>query len=130
MHELSIAEALLHAARRSVPDGCALRSVRIRVGPLRGVDPAALEWAWRSTAGSSSAPRLDVTFLDWRMHCPACNTDWGTAELSHQCACGCERAYPVGGNELELESIEVDEIAVSGRINGVETCESPLSKKS
>ena len=138
MHELSIAESILRTAIEHVPADSVLRGVRIRVGPLRGIDATAMDWAWRSvTDGQSSPPRLEVVFLPWRLRCPACRSEWNTPELSHHCACGCSRAFPVGGSELELESLDVadddgDDNDKGGdhEPEGTDPCESRLLKRS
>ena len=128
MHELAIAESLLQAAQRHVPAASVLRGVRIRVGPLRNIDPAALELAWRSVAGNDGAPQLDVVELPWRMRCPRCDSQWSTRVLDHHCACGCDVAYPVDGNQLELESVDVEESSATSHSDGAASCEFPWWK--
>jgi Zn finger protein HypA/HybF involved in hydrogenase expression len=131
MHELAIAQSLLDAARRHVPAGGAvLRAVRVRVGPLQCVDPVALDFAWRSIfdANEGPAPRLEVITLPWCMRCPRCGNEWLTQALDHRCTCGCDIAYPVNGNQLELESLEVDEPPSTSSSDGAPQCESLSSK--
>jgi len=48
MHELSIAESILEVARRHVPRGKVLQHVEVRAGELRGIEPHALDFAWRA----------------------------------------------------------------------------------
>ena len=46
MHELSIAESLLRLAEEHAPRGAYVRIVRISAGPLRAIDPEAMQWAF------------------------------------------------------------------------------------
>ena len=83
MHELSIATSILELARRHVPKGMVLQRVQIRAGELRGIEPHAMEFAWRAcTLGiDAEGSTLDLQIVD--------------------------------GDQLQLLSIEVDEPAVA-----------------
>ena len=48
MHELSIATSILELAQRHVPAGAVLQRVDVRAGELRGIEPQAMEFAWRA----------------------------------------------------------------------------------
>jgi hydrogenase nickel incorporation protein HypA/HybF len=111
MHELSIASSILDLARRHMPDGTVLRSVKIRVGPMRGIEPQAMEFAWRACTQGSSAEKtlLELESIPWRLHCSRCGTEFDSVDLYTACACGASQVHPVGGDELLLVSIEVDE---------------------
>ncbi len=113
MHELSIADALLEQVRRHSPPGAALQAVRVRVGPMRGIDPEAMQYAWAAaTAGApESAAKLELECLPWALRCPDCGAQFTSADLYAACACGSDTARPVGGDELCLVSIEVDDPA-------------------
>ncbi|MGD0542685.1 MAG: hydrogenase maturation nickel metallochaperone HypA [Tepidisphaeraceae bacterium] len=107
MHELSIAEAILDLARRNVPLGGTLRSVRITAGPMRGIDPQCMQMAWQAIGQGDVA--LNLSELPWRMQCADCGRRWEQPELAERCACGSPQVRPVGGDELQLVSIEVDD---------------------
>lgn len=111
MHELSIAQALADAATAHAPEGSIVRVLRVRAGPLRAIDSEALQWAWKSvTAATSLAPAiLEVKQMPWRMRCPECHAMWDSVELCSICKCGCDDAYPVDGDELLLDYLEVDD---------------------
>lgn len=124
MHELSIADAILDLARRNVPRGATLRSVRIIAGPMRGVDPQCMELAWQAIGQSDVALRLSV--LPWWMECADCGRRWAQPELAERCACGSSQVRPTGGDELQLVSIEVDD----DEPERSRSCECKLSKTS
>jgi Zn finger protein HypA/HybF involved in hydrogenase expression len=123
MHELSIAEGILNLARRNVPYGAVLLSVRVNAGPMRGIDPRCMELAW--TALGRSDVSLKLTVLPWRMQCGECGRQWEQAELAERCACGSSRVRPIGGDELQLLSIEVDD---AEEIDRRRSCLCKLSK--
>ena len=111
MHELSIAQSLLRLVAEHVPPGAILRIVRVSAGPLQAIDPESLRWAWESVLQGHpfEGARLEFSELPWQMQCPQCGETWQSPQCDHVCACGCDRAYPVGGHDLILDSLEVDE---------------------
>jgi Zn finger protein HypA/HybF involved in hydrogenase expression len=116
MHELSIAIAILELAGRRVPADCALASVRVAAGPMRGIDADALQLAWQVVVADAGMPpvRLELDARPWTLACAACGRQWNIDSLDDVCTCGSARVAPVGGDELDLLSIEVSEI-VAGK---------------
>jgi hydrogenase nickel incorporation protein HypA/HybF len=111
MHEMSIATAIWDLASRHLPANAVLRSVRVQAGPMRAIEPRSMEWAWDALMWDIGAEHvaLELTTLPWDMQCTACGRQWKAAELSHRCICGSDRIRPIGGDELRLVSIEVDD---------------------
>lgn len=122
MHELSIAQAILDLARRNVPTGATLRSVRVDTGPMRCIDPRCMEMAWAGIGQTDVSLRLNV--LPWRMLCADCGRKWEQPELAERCACGSSNVRPIGGDELQMLSIEVDD----AQTDRSASCRSKLSK--
>jgi hydrogenase nickel incorporation protein HypA/HybF len=113
MHELSIARALVAAAERHAA-GRRVAVVRLRVGALRQVVPEALDFAFPLAARGTlcEGARLEQELVPARLRC--CGRTWPLERPDFRCpACG-GRAEPAGGEELELESIEVEEPACTG----------------
>jgi hydrogenase nickel incorporation protein HypA/HybF len=114
MHELSICQDLMsaiaeaahrHGARRVV-------GVHLRIGRLAGVVPELLEEAFvlasRDTVADGAALRIEPVELAVR--CGDCGGRLTLDEPVFICpACGSRDLHVVGGRELELTSIEVDE---------------------
>jgi Zn finger protein HypA/HybF involved in hydrogenase expression len=130
MHELSIAEALRDLTLRKAPPGAVVSAVRIRIGPMRGVEPEALQWAWQATTSAGTVPisargngdcpvsyatlqgsRLELDMLPWTLQCPQCKRRWEAPDLWQPCTCGCDQPHPVGGDELTLVSLDVQDSA-------------------
>jgi len=113
MHELSIAGAILDSARRLTPAGARLTAVTLRAGPMRGIEPAAMQWAWQAATADTdySAVKLALEVLPWRLQCPDCAAEFEASDVLAPCACGGQTARPIGGDELQIVAIEVDDAA-------------------
>ncbi len=111
MHEFSIASALIDLVAKHTPAGTKLRRVVIEAGPLQGIDPDAMSWAWQSitSGGALEGSTIEIQQLPWRLHCDACGSDYRGTEFTSRCACGADQSHPVGGDELRLRSLVVDE---------------------
>lgn len=111
MHEFSLAEAIYGLARRSTPAGSTLRRVKVLAGPMRCIDRAAMEMAWSALTQARQTPgvALDLQLPKWSLRCPECRRAWESDELYDTCTCGCADPAPIGGDELQVISIEVDD---------------------
>jgi hydrogenase nickel incorporation protein HypA/HybF len=109
MHELSIAEALLDVALEHA-EGRRVARVEVRVGQLRQVVPDALEFAFQmvssGTAGEGAELAMEVCPALAR--CRECGSEAPLRSFPWRCP-GCDGSWPevVGGEELELQAIEV-----------------------
>ncbi len=112
MHELSIARSLVGLVRESVPGGAVVKSVLVRVGPLQAIESGAMELSWcAATEGTVfEGAELLLTFVPWELGCRECGRSWSSDSWSDPCTCGSCRVDPVGGDELRLESIEVEDL--------------------
>ncbi len=113
MHELSIATALFEQVRRHTPAGCVVRSARVLIGPMQGIEPESLQFGWKVTWGQDgqAIPELVLELPGWKLTCPKCGKKWESPELYVSCECGCATPGVEGGSELQLISIDVDEEA-------------------
>ena len=125
MHELSLASAMFDIVRRHVPEGTVLRRVRMVAGPLRSIEPLAMDFAWKAVTRDAGLGdvHLELRILPWKLRCPDCGRQWQEVELNHRCACGCGCAFPVGGSELQVTSIEIDDT-----VKGDTSCKSQSLK--
>src|ERR1700722_7258133 len=111
MHELALSSAIVatvqkHAAERRVT------LVTLRVGRMRQVVPETLEFYFEFVARGTvcEGARLEQEVLDVRLRCVACATEWGIDIPEFRCpSCGGAEVAVTSGNELEVESIEVEE---------------------
>ena len=112
MHELSIARALIDAAARRA-EGRRVVALSVSVGALRQVVPATLSFnfAIASTGTPCAGAHLELLAVPVRLRCP-CWAEWELqpGELAFRCPrCGSPDAVVLSGEELSLDSIEVQE---------------------
>ncbi|NNM33360.1 MAG: hydrogenase maturation nickel metallochaperone HypA [Gemmatimonadetes bacterium] len=109
MHELSIARSLLSVVEEVVPPGAQAENIRVRAGPLRAIEPDALELAWRAcTLGNAlEGSRLELMVSPWSLYCPSCHASFEADSWDAVCSCGEPGQLSRGGDELLVESIEI-----------------------
>jgi hydrogenase nickel incorporation protein HypA/HybF len=116
MHELSLSSAIVntvvkHAAGRRVS------LVSLRIGAMRQVVPDTLEFYFAFVAEGTvcEGARLEQELLPTRLRCAGCARDWEIDLPDFRCpGCGTGAVDVVTGNEFEVESIEVEEVACTG----------------
>ena len=112
MHELSVSSAVVdtvlkHAAGRRVT------VVWLRIGHLRQVVPESLAFYFELVSRETlcEGARLEQEVVPARLRCPACASEWDPDDAWFRCP-GCGGAGEViAGDELEVESIELEEAA-------------------
>ena len=113
MHELSLSSAIVntvvkHAAGRQVT------VVTMRIGALRQVVPDSLDFYFGFVARDTvcEGARLEQELIPARLRCGACRREWEIDLPLFRCeACGVTDVTVVSGDEFEVESIEVEEVA-------------------
>jgi len=114
MHELSIADAILEAVRKEAErrPGARVIKVGVRIGELAGVDPEALSFGFEALVrGTELEPlALHIESRPRRQRCPQCDSTFDVINDRLACpACGTSETVFVGGDELELAYLEVEE---------------------
>jgi hydrogenase nickel incorporation protein HypA/HybF len=111
VHELSLSSAIVntvvkHAAGRRVV------VVNLRVGKLRQVIPDTLEFYFEFVARGTvcEGARLEQEVVEARLRCQECGHEWEIEIPAFRCPeCATGRVEITGGNEFEVEAIEVQE---------------------
>lgn len=113
MHEISIAEGLLELVCEEATRAAAtrVRAIRLAVGPLAGVEPAALTQAFdvasRGSVAEGAQLRLDAP--PGRASCMGCGADFEVLSRDQPCpTCASHRWLLTRGDELRLVELEVD----------------------
>ncbi|MBS1853827.1 MAG: hydrogenase maturation nickel metallochaperone HypA [Acidobacteria bacterium] len=114
MHELSIADSVLEAVRAEAGrhPGAVPVKIGLRIGELAGVDPDALTFGFQAlTAGTPwNGLAIEIENTPRRHRCPTCATEFRVVEYRSGCpACGAARTECIGGDELELAYVELEE---------------------
>jgi hydrogenase nickel incorporation protein HypA/HybF len=106
MHEMSIAEAILAVAREHAGER-RLAAVRVEVGHLRQVVPPALAFAFELLA---PGVELEIVEVPAEGRCRDCGVVTAFDGFPLACAaCGGLDVEVVRGEELSVESLEVEE---------------------
>jgi hydrogenase nickel incorporation protein HypA/HybF len=111
MHELSVASAVVDTATRHA-GGRRVTAVQLRVGHLRQVVPDSLAFYFDHVAAGTlcEGARLEQEVVPARLVCESCEHEWELGEAMFRCPrCDATRVRIVAGNELCVESIEVEE---------------------
>lgn len=113
MHELSIARALIAQATDAARahGGGRIRTIRVAIGPLSGVEPQLLARAFLQArdASPARAAALDIDTPPIRVACPACGAETAVPLNRLVCAdCGSSRVTLLSGDELLLLGLDLD----------------------
>jgi hydrogenase nickel incorporation protein HypA/HybF len=111
VHELSLASAVVSTAERHA-DGRRVTVVKLRVGRLRQVVPDTLRFCFELAARDTAChgARLEIEAVEVGLRCTACGHDWHVEIPSFRCpACAGAQVEVTTGDELEVESIDVEE---------------------
>jgi hydrogenase nickel incorporation protein HypA/HybF len=111
VHELSIASAIVATAERHA-DGKRVTTVHVRVGRLRQVVPDSLRFCFGMVARDSvcEGAVLELEIIPAVLRCAACGHEWEIEEPPFWCpGCAGGDVVPVRGEELEVESIEIED---------------------
>jgi hydrogenase nickel incorporation protein HypA/HybF len=119
MHELSISSAVVNTAVKHA-DGRRVGVVNLRVGALRQVVPSSLAFYFEIVARDTvcEGAELNVELVDALLRCAECDHEWDPAPEpaldivvpTFRCpGCGSAGAEAIAGDELEVDSIEVED---------------------
>lgn len=123
MHELSIAEELVRVIGmelRGQPDA-RLTSVLVRVGALRLIEPTTLEHCFAAATCDSplSGARLRIEQVAASARCRQCDAEFVVEQRWFECPrCGGTDSELLHGDELQLESLEIETEVANGAAIG------------
>jgi hydrogenase nickel incorporation protein HypA/HybF len=112
MHEASIVEELISAAAARTPAGARVVEVRVAIGLLSGVSPDAMAFYFEALAPErlGEGARLVARLAPLRGTCQACRRPFEAVEQLWLCpACGAPTLVFENGDELDLESLVIDD---------------------
>jgi hydrogenase nickel incorporation protein HypA/HybF len=112
MHELSLSSAIVNTVVKHA-QGRQVSVVSLRVGALRQVVPDTLDFYFGFVAEGTvcEGARLRQELMPARLRCARCESEWEMDLPLFVCeGCGAP-AGVAGGDEFEVESIEVEEAA-------------------
>src|SRR6266568_9170384 len=115
MHEIGIANSILDAVRTesACHPGAIPRKVAVRIGELAAVDDQALRFAFDVLTRDTELEflQLEIEICPRRQRCGACGTEVSVVSYQIKCPqCGKERTECIGGEQLELAYLELQEV--------------------
>lgn len=115
MHELSVCLSLLREVERIAREHKAARVAKIvvTVGPLSGVEPDLLQNAYPLAVAGTVAEdaELVIEVSEILVRCSQCGMDSAAKANRLLCGeCGDYRTNLVSGNEMVLQTLELDDI--------------------
>lgn len=113
MHELSVCQALVAQVVSIAQEHSAhaVTAIRLRIGPLSGVEPDLLERAYPLAAADTVAARarLDIEAAPVRVACTVCGAESEARPNALACRhCGAWRTRLIAGDEMLLASVELE----------------------
>jgi len=119
MHEMSIVEALLGTIRDELRrhPGARVQTVRVRIGALRLVEPAVLQFSYQAAVRDTTPladSRLEIQQVEASARCDVCSLEFPVEESWFECPrCRSAHARLLKGDELLLTSLEIEEVSPS-----------------
>lgn len=115
MHELSVCLSLIEEVKRVARENGAgsVTRVIVKVGPLSGVEPDLLQNAYPLAAAGTVAEdaELEIEVAGIVVSCSQCGKESDATANRLLCAhCGDYRTRLVSGDEMVLQSLELDDI--------------------
>ena len=116
MHELAVAQALVEQVDGVIRQHNAVSAslIRVRIGPLAGVVPELLASAFPLAAAGSRMEdaKLDLVAAPIQVRCQTCGAETEAAMNRLICgACGDWHTQVISGDELLLESVELEALS-------------------
>jgi hydrogenase nickel incorporation protein HypA/HybF len=113
MHELSISSAIVATAIAHA-DGRPISVVSVRIGHLRQAIPSSLRFYFGIVTRETIAEgaELELEIVPGRLQCQGCGHGWEVEYPAFRCPrCAGGDVVVFSGNELEVESIQVEDPA-------------------
>lgn len=111
MHEMSVAGAIVNTVLKHADDR-KVTLITVRCGGMRQIVMNSLEFYFDFAARDTccEGAKLELINVATRLHCRACSEEWEPEFAFFRCP-KCESADVeiIAGEELEVDSIEVDE---------------------
>ena len=120
MHELSIAQAIVNIAERHA-EGRRVYRVSVKLGHLRQVVPDALQFAFQLLTDGTvlAGAELAIEEVPAGVRCRWCGTQTRAEGFPLTCAaCGSLDVEVCAGEELLVDELDVEAMAIEGMAHG------------
>jgi hydrogenase nickel incorporation protein HypA/HybF len=126
VHELSIAESILHAVRKELEKHPGSRPIRVglRIGELAAVDVDSLTFCFEAVLSGTAweGLQLDARLCPQRRNCKDCGNEFAVVEYNSNCpVCSGSNTAAISGDELDFDYLEIEtDGALAAEVKGVE----------
>ena len=112
MHELALTCAIVEMAEEAAA-GRRVARVTLVIGKLSGAMPEAIRFCFDEVARGTllDGAALAIVEPEGRARCEGCGGEFSTPDLWTACRCGSFALTRLQGEELTIESIELEEAA-------------------
>ncbi|MCP4684232.1 MAG: hydrogenase maturation nickel metallochaperone HypA [bacterium] len=122
MHELKIAESIVDSVSKEMERRGlkSLRAVGLRIGELTDIVPESLEFGFNAIVAATpmEGVRLEIERVPITGRCRDCGAEFAVRDFQFLCpTCEGRGVTTVGGNELEICYLEVDDPHSDKRIS-------------
>ncbi len=116
MHEFSLVEALIEAVEAELKSrpGARVRTVSIRIGELRQVEPSTMAFCWDAAVQDTplAGSQLHIERVEAIARCNRCRAEFPVKENWFECpSCHATGGELLVGRELNLASMDLDDPA-------------------
>jgi hydrogenase nickel incorporation protein HypA/HybF len=113
MHELSLAESILNAVRKTLEASPGVHPVRVgvKIGALAAVDVEALRFCFEIAVKGTELRKLklDARIIPGEVRCLACGHSMRVESTVLDCSrCGSVQTVMSGSDELDIDYLEVE----------------------
>ncbi|HEX2138837.1 MAG TPA: hydrogenase maturation nickel metallochaperone HypA [Woeseiaceae bacterium] len=112
MHELGISRNIV-AIVSDAAKGRRVCRVTLEIGRLSGVLTDAVAFCFDAVSQGTvvAGAALEIREIEGRARCAACGAEFPVPQLPAACTCGSRRSTLVAGEELNIKSMELEEVA-------------------
>jgi hydrogenase nickel incorporation protein HypA/HybF len=113
VHELSITRTVVTTVTRRMRDA-PVRRIRLEVGRRSGIVPDAMRFCFEVIAAGTTCEgaELEIDEPSGQARCRDCGAGFETGEVLPLCDCGSADVAVLGGTELRIVEVEVDQPCV------------------
>jgi hydrogenase nickel incorporation protein HypA/HybF len=111
MHELAITQNIVDLVSKAAQNR-RVRRITIEVGALAGVMSDAIAFCFDEVAKGThvEGAALDIRHIEGRVRCDDCGTELRAPDFLVRCSCGSTRLTWLEGQELNVKSMEIEEL--------------------
>ncbi len=113
MHEMGIAQELIHIALSAIPeemDAPKVEKINLKIGKLAAVVEHSLTFCFEILTKDTllEGARLDIFWVPVKIRCKACDHEWEVDNPVFQCPqCHDGEVEMLTGREIEITSLEI-----------------------